>query len=131
MSKSSELDRTVKTFILASITGDGYDVTLTTNKEKAEFLEATFQAEFGRRAIQIGPMPAVEEWLRGLPSALTIPFYNGHILEHAVKWGSLPLDATEKQEDKILDNYWHFMANKVLQIMNGYRVPEMAPEGKR
>ena len=62
------------------------------------------------------------EWLQGL--ALPIAFYNSDILQLAKDWGSIPHDATEKQEYKILDNYWRFMAAKILQLIDGYRVPK-------
>lgn len=50
------------------------------------------------------------EWLRGLPSTLTVPFYNGEILENALQFakdnGDKALRAKLKDEDKFLNDYW-------------------------
>ena len=45
-----------------------------------------------------------KEWLQGLPSVLSVPFYNYDILQNAKNAGIL-LD-TEKKEDNFLSNYW-------------------------
>ena len=44
------------------------------------------------------------EWLRGLPSALTIPFENYLILENALLSG-FKLDSEDKEND-FLEKYW-------------------------
>jgi hypothetical protein len=47
-------------------------------------------------------------WLQGLPSTLTVPFYNGEILENALLAG---LDvSTEDKEDSFLNEYWNNLA---------------------
>lgn len=56
------------------------------------------------------------EWLQGAPSALSIDFYNDDILKLAVSWGSISQNATERQEQKILDNYYNFMSCKFFQL---------------
>ena len=45
-----------------------------------------------------------KEWLEGLPSALTVPFYNFDILENATKSG-FKLE-TEAKKDAFLKSYW-------------------------
>lgn len=62
------------------------------------------------------------EWLQGLPSCFTIAFYNSEILELAEKWGSLPINATSEQKDKILANYWNFMSCKFFQLCKQNKV---------
>ena len=62
------------------------------------------------------------EWLQGLALPIDYTYYN--IIQLAKEWGSIPQDATAKQEDKICDNYWLFMANKLRQLFEGYRVPK-------
>jgi hypothetical protein len=47
-------------------------------------------------------------------------FSNYDILERAKKYGSLTVDASEKDEDKLLENYWRFMANKLIVLRNGH-----------
>jgi hypothetical protein len=124
MSKSSELDKTVKFYILSTVTGDGYDVEPVTVDEKIHFVESCFYKEYGFAVSRYGLQGAVKEWLQGLPSAVNIEFMNYKIIQLAIEWGSLPADYTEKQADNILENYWNFMAAKLLQLFNGYRVPK-------
>jgi hypothetical protein len=42
------------------------------------------------------------------------------ILELAKEWGSLPADATERQEQAILDNWFNFAANKTAQLFRAH-----------
>ena len=49
------------------------------------------------------------EWLQGLPSALTVPFYNYEILEAARLNGVVIED--EEAEDEYLEGYWLKLAN--------------------
>ena len=93
-----------------------------TNKEVAQAGAQIFADEYQWRVDQVGPQNAVTDWLQGL--AINIEYRNHAILEMAREWGSISPDATERQEDSILDNYWQFMAAKTLQVFNGYRVPE-------
>ena len=120
MSKSSELDKTAKLYILDCI--DSEDESLTTIAEKIAYCESRFNSEAGWNIDRIGRQAACTEWLQGL--AINIEFSNYEILKLAKQWGSIPNDATERQEDKILDNYWNFMSAKLCQLFDGYRVPK-------
>jgi hypothetical protein len=51
------------------------------------------------------------EWLQGLPSVLTVPFYNHEILDNARKAGILKADDSKKKEDIFLDKYWNRLSN--------------------
>lgn len=84
--------------------------------------QARFTNEYHWRVDQVGQIKALTDWLQGL--AINIAFYNDEILHLARSWGSLPANATERQEDKILDNYWNFMANNLNQLFTGYRIPK-------
>jgi len=118
MSKSSGIDKKVKAYIIEQVEdymqGEGIRCT-----SARDYIAERFQSEYGWRVQQVGRQTAMIDWLQGL--ALPIAFANYEILQLAHKWGSLPDNATEKQEDKLLANYWRFMANKVMQIMDGYR----------
>lgn len=127
MSKSSILDQNVKQYILDSIDNSGYsDTPLLTNAERIAFLADTFQSEYGWQIKRVGQSVALREWFQGLPSSCAIAFTNYDILALAVKWGSIYEDATEKQRDAILENYFNFMATKTAQLFNGYHVPKDA-----
>src|SRR5581483_9836688 len=95
---------------LQAIDASGYDKTLETDAEKLQFLRDTFIAEYGFNIKQVGEFKALTSWLQGLPSAISIAFYNHDILKLAQSFGSLPKNASMEQEDKILNNYFPFMA---------------------
>ncbi|AWY02851.1 hypothetical protein [Alteromonas phage JH01] len=116
-SKSAQLDLDVKHYILECVEGDSVD-------QKIAYIADRFTSEYGFQIERVGRQKAMTEWLQGL--ALNIAFMNCEILQLAHKWGSLPADATEKQEDKILNNYWNLMAAKTLQLIEGYHVPKGA-----
>jgi len=125
MSKSSELDQTVKLYIISCIASDDSDVPdAATPAEKIAFVQDCFNKEYGFNVAQVGRQKAVMNWLQGLPSAMSIEYMNYQILILAETWGSLPPGASEKQQDKILDNYWNFMAAKLCQLFDGYHVPK-------
>lgn len=124
MSKSSERDKIYKQYIIESIDPDYCEAEEGNIKSLIAGLQVAFYAEYGWNVERVGEQKALAEWLQGLPSAINLPFYNHDILKLAVKFGSLPENATEKQEDKILDNYWDFMANKIGQLFRGYHVPK-------
>lgn len=50
------------------------------------------------------------EWLRGLPSVLTVPFYNGEILENALQYAKenndKQLRTQVRKEKSFLNDYW-------------------------
>jgi len=75
-----------------------------------------FENEAGWNVERVGLQNAVAEWLSGLPSVISIPFMNWEILELAHNMGT-PTH-TEKEEDAILNNYWSFMANKLIKLNN-------------
>lgn len=47
---------------------------------------------------------ACRDYLQGLPSVCTIPFYNGEILELLAKHGIVR--KSEAAKEKLIDNYW-------------------------
>jgi len=117
MSKSSELDKTVKNYIIKCVDASGYDVPAPiSDKQKVKFLHETFFAEYGWAIARMGEVKALAEWFSGLPSACTIAFYNDDILELAYKWGSLKANATKAEEQRVLDNWFNFVANKTAQL---------------
>ena len=109
-------------YIIDAIDPDGYDVNPKGNKAKLQFLRDTFRDEYGWAIQRMGEQRAMAEWLSGLPSAISLPFYNNDIIELAKKSGSLPMNATDAQEGRVLDNYWNFMANKIMQLFRKYKV---------
>ena len=118
----AEQNKFYENYIIDAIDSDAYDVKTTTKKEKLQFLKDTFRSEYGFAISRMGEVNAFKEWIQGLPSVFNIPFQNYEILQLAKKSGSLPQNATEKQEDRVLDNYWNFMAVKTFQAFRKYKV---------
>ena len=125
MSKSSELDRTVKLYILHHIKEDS-EGTERNIIDSIEYVKQRFESEWSHEIPRQGYINALTEWLMGIP--LSFAFSNYDILQLAIKWGSIPENYTEKQADKILENYWRFMANKLNQLFTGYHVPKTLGE---
>jgi len=120
--KTKELNKISKQYILDCVDGTGYNKELTTNEEKLNFLYDTFKNEYSWAIDRLGPYKAFKEWIMGLPSSFNIEFSNYNILQLAKKWGSIPENATEKQENKILENYWNFITAKTFQLFNSYKI---------
>lgn len=116
----STFDSIVKSYIIDCI--DSSDRALekepVTAFEKVQFLKRCFNSEYGHEIARIGKIKAMTNWLQGLPSCLHIEFSNYQILQLAKSWGSLPEKATENEEDRILNNYWNLIANKILQLFD-------------
>lgn len=81
-----------------------------------------FKREYGFMCTTIGEYNAFKEWLQGLPSVLTVPFYNYDILENAKNAGFFMVTLIDddgnreqvmaegrtllRKQDKFLDTYW-------------------------
>lgn len=112
----------INLYILNAIDSDGYGVKTESAKEKLQFLADTFKNEYGWNIKRLGLQRAMSEWISGAPSAFNIDFENYKILELAKEWGSIPKNATEKQEDKILDNFFNFISAKTLMLMRRNKI---------
>jgi len=106
-------------YLLDSIDFEG------SNKDKINFVLSSFNSEYNQEYNK-RYIPNLQnrfaEYLQGLPSCINIVFFNYDILQLAKSWESLPVNATEKQEDKILSNYFNFMAVKFFQLCKQNKV---------
>jgi len=117
-----EMRKKIEQYIIDHIDSECYDVVTNTAAEKLTFLEKTFILEKQWRLDRNANKQTIfKGWLQGLPSCFTIEFENYKILKLAKSWGSLPENPTEKQEDKILDTYWGFMAFQTLKLIETYK----------
>ena len=100
--------------ILDNIDFDGYGLTVTDNFGKVKETHSIFKREYDHEIKRQGEVKAFAEWLRGLPSVLTVPFYYHEILSNGAKWVQENKDkglrAAMKKEDKFLDEYWDKLA---------------------
>lgn len=123
MTSKHELDQKVKRYILDRIDSSGYDVATESDAQRIRFLKDCFESEYGWRVKQAGRQQALADWFAGLPSACTVAFSNYEILDLAESWGRLDDNATEAQEQRILDTWFQLLAAKTGQLFDGFRVP--------
>lgn len=120
MTTTKELNANVFSYILNAVDGEGYGKVLTSDKDKLQFIADCFNSEYGHKEnikYYGSYSNCFKNWLMGLPSCFNIDFENYRIIEIAKEWNSLPANATDRQEDKILDNWFSFITNKTFQLM--------------
>ena len=108
------LRKNVQQYIIDCIYSDGYEVETETDIEKLTFLAKTFQSEYcftSNLKYYKSFQNMFANWLMGLPSCFNVEFRNYYIIEIAKKWQSIPENATEKQEDRIIENWFLFIAH--------------------
>lgn len=106
-----------KRYILDSIDEVDYEgKTLTTDDEKIEYIFDRFYSEYyqGYIAKRYGKQKAMADWLAGL--SLNLPYYYDEIIELAIAMGSIDESPSEKLQNKVIENYWEFMANIILRF---------------
>lgn len=115
---NAEFKNNVYSYILSCIDAEAYGIELNTDKEKINFVLDTFKKEYSYQIKYYGSNlnRAFSEYLAGLPTCINIDFENYKILEIAKKWGSIPQNANENQEDKILNNWFKFITNYFFRL---------------
>ena len=121
-----QFDKKVKLFILNSLDFSGYDIDPQTTEEKIRTLEQVFMAEYGWQVPRLGRAVAIREWLLGLPSVISIPFTYYDIEQLLRSFGAIDATKTPRQVEKLVDNYWQYVAVKIDQLFNGYAIPKDA-----
>jgi hypothetical protein len=96
-----------RAFILDQIDGDN-------DKAKIRFLFDKFYSEYEWRVKQAGKRQAMIDWLSGL--ALSLPCYNGEIIDLAIDMGSINENPSDQLIDRVLENYFPFMASIILDM---------------
>jgi len=120
-----EQNRLIKEYVLNAIDSEGYEVTAETEKEKIEFLVKTFKSEYGYKEniLYYGSIQKTfENWLMGLPSCFNIDFMNYRIIEIGKEWALLSQNATERQEDKFLSEWWARIYMQVRKLANKHKL---------
>ena len=120
--KTNNSKHPVYEYMLNAINSEDYAKNPITPKEKLQFILNTFRSEYGWAIERYGQTKAFTEWISGLPSSFNIDFENYRILELAHKWESLPANPTERQEQKILENWFNFITVKFFQLCKRYKV---------
>ena len=108
----TEYKKNYKNYILSTIEEDQEGKPIKTDDEKIKYIFDRFYSEYGWNIERVGKQKAMAEWLSGL--ALDIEYYYSSIVELAVKMGSINENPSKKLQQKVIDNYWSFMANVIL-----------------
>ena len=87
--------------ILDNIDFDGYGITVTDNYSKVKEVYSIFKKEYGHMIERVGERKAFAEWLQGLPSTLSVPFYYDEIIANAFSAG-----INIEDEEKLCADYW-------------------------
>ena len=110
----------IQNYILDSIDGEGYDIKTETPTEKLDFLFDCFEVEFNYKNNKLR-YPNLQDrfanWLQGLPSAIDLPHQNYKILELSKNLLEVE-NLGEELENKIINNYWSFMAFHIIKLKN-------------
>ena len=103
-----------KTYILEVIESEDLPQDIKTDKDKVNFIFERFDSEYNY-ANNIRRTPNFQlrfaEWLQGL--AVNLPYNYNDIIELAKKL--LETDQL-KNEDRIIQNYWSFMAFQIIKL---------------
>lgn len=124
MRLSSDQNKRYNQFILNSIIDDpkelGYSFNFSKssniNQSKLDFFFNQFYKEYQWQIVRKGEFQALIEYLQGLPSTIHLPCYYGEIIDLAIEHGSLSKDSSEKDQMKICENFYNFIANKLIQL---------------
>jgi len=116
----------IKQYLIDSITLDGYtdpdgnpyNEEGMSDSEKIAAARSNFESEMGWLIERSGQHKACVDWLSGLCSTMKIAFSYTDIIDLARRTGGLKEGDSEKREDYICENYFPFMATKLLQLFN-------------
>ena len=103
-----------KNYFLEVIESEDLPEYIKTDKEKVTFIFERFEDEYNHESNkrrQPNFQLRFAEWLQGLP--LNIPYSYNDIIELAKKL--LETDQV-KNEERIIDNYWSFMAFQIIKL---------------
>tara|TARA_B100000925_G_C21782969_1_gene377054 strand:- start:220 stop:609 length:390 start_codon:yes stop_codon:yes gene_type:complete len=104
-------------FILDQIDEDYDGNQLTDRNDKIKFIFDCFNKEYGHEIARKGSkQKALADWLSGLPSSVSLPCYNGEVVDLAIEMGSIDPDPSDEIISRVLENYWSFMANILLDM---------------
>ena len=103
-------------YIFDCVETDSEGEPIQTEAEKAKYIIDRFYKEYGFQVDRIGKKKAIAEWLSGL--ALNIEYYDQDIVQLAIDMGSIDSNPSDKLQEKVINNYWSFMANIIILIEN-------------
>ena len=82
-----------KNLIVENLDFSDYD--LIEGGSDIEKLHSVFYSEYGHNVKRLGLHEAIKQWLRGLPTCCTIPFWDSEIIQWGIDSGMLPENTSE------------------------------------
>lgn len=122
-----ELTPEIQNYLINNLCFDGYDLKVEpfTVKEKLQAFYKIMLSEYGHnftthknKAYQ----DVITDYLQGLPSTLTIEFYNGEIFQLLKKWNVCNDDIDDDNLHKLIDQYWLVMGAKLLMLLRKFDI---------
>lgn len=92
--------------IIDNIELDNFD--LTDNFDKVKKVHAIFLDEYGYMVQRVGQVNAFKEWLQGLPTVLTVPFYYHEMIKNYNEFTGKELN--EVEEETFCNRYFENLA---------------------
>lgn len=118
---TKEYKERIYKYLLESIDFEDLEGEEITDRQKIDYLFAHFESEYGHEKRRTpNEQERLKGWLMGLPSYINIAFYNYDILELAKELHNTKV-LTEKEENKILENYWDHIAFMLLKLKRELR----------
>tara|TARA_R100000654_G_scaffold50521_1_gene76725 strand:- start:5 stop:388 length:384 start_codon:yes stop_codon:yes gene_type:complete len=102
-------------FILDCIYEDNECNPLITDEQKIDHIFDRIESEIGWNVERVGKHDAIAGWLSGM-AIIGLPIYRQEIIELAQEMGSADSDLSDREEEKLFNNYYKFMANQVLKL---------------
>lgn len=122
MSNSKAIDLNLKAIVVNSFNFEDSpesDADTKTFAQQARLVLDDFEAQHNHE-YNIKRIPnytlRVADWLQGLPTKFTPPYWNGDIIECGIKSLHLKENASEKMEENYINNWFVVMANKLIRI---------------
>lgn len=117
---SKELLPVVQNYLLDNMDFDGYDldVTPSTKNEKLKAFNDIFMSEYGHNVGSMSRRQVLKEYLQGLPSCLTVKFYNGDIYNWLVDIGAASGNEKDDRIHELISNYWNVLPSKLNSMLN-------------
>ena len=113
----------IENYLIDAIYTEEHKTEATTDAQKIAFLMSCYDSEFNHKYNAIrypNEQQRFANWLAGLPSAISIPFYYNDIIElekQLRETDTIALD-DKKTNQKICENYFNFMAYHILKLNN-------------
>lgn len=122
--KTITQQQTIKDYILSAIDTDGYDTTAETEEQKLQFLANTFKKEYSHQVSHYknSIQKTFVNWLMGLPSSFNIEYKNHAILELSYLFGWIKPNATEEEEDNMINDWFNAIYVNTYYLMKEHNI---------